>query len=328
MPYCTECGNKIPDGERFCRRCGTKLRTGVASPAPGQEPELEPATLPGQEPEPEPATLPGQEPEPEPAPEPEPTQEHDFPEYASERAVMPDESSSWDTPSDTKRGGRRTSNIILLVVALLCTVIIIALGCSAIGAHHGSGSGGGTAPQTNTQPTTSQTPAQPTAQSTEQPTTQQTPQPTTSQAPTQQTPQPAAQPKAQPAAQPTAQPDTAAKERAIAESREAGYAVVEGTIHVMTIPDYLAYTGQSAEPAAVAENQSRRIAFMDLDDGVKQDFDYDKPALGSEIDFAGPIDPWLSYDGKHVVIRAVTIKVSGSKIPGKDLVGAEVAYAG
>ena len=316
MPYCTECGNKIPDGERFCRRCGTKLRTGVASPAP--------------------------EPEPEPAPEPEPTQEHDFPEYASERAVMPDESSSWDTPSDTKRGGRKTSNIILLVVALLCTVVVIALGCSAIGVHNGSGNV--TAPQTNTQPTTSQAPAQPTAQPTEQSTSQQTPQPTASQTPaqptpqptTQQTPQPTtqptaqtpAQPTAQPTTQTTAQPDTAAKEKAIAESREAGYPVVEGTIRVMTIPDYLAFIGRSVDPAVASETQSRRIALIDLDDGVKQDCDYDKPVLGSEVNLGGPIDPWLSYDGKHVVIRAVTIKESGSKIPGKDLVNPEVIYEG
>ena len=39
MPYCTECGSKMPDDEQFCRQCGTKLRTWVTKPAPGQEPE-------------------------------------------------------------------------------------------------------------------------------------------------------------------------------------------------------------------------------------------------------------------------------------------------
>ena len=150
MPYCTECGSLMPDDEQFCRQCGTKLRTWVTKPAPGQEPEPVPGQEPWQEPvprqEPEPApgamTAPASAPEPAleplsaPEPVPEPAPEPDFQEYASERrAATSDEMPDWDAPSDTSSDGRRSSNIILLVVALICLAILIALGCSTMGAH-------------------------------------------------------------------------------------------------------------------------------------------------------------------------------------------------
>ena len=140
MPYCTECGSKMPDDEQFCRQCGTRLRAWVAKPAQEPEPafaqEPEPAPEPAQEPEPAFAQEPVPEPAFAPEPAPEPAPESGFQEYTSERrAVTPDEMSDWDAPSDTRSGGRKSSNIILLVVALLCMAILIALGCSTMGIH-------------------------------------------------------------------------------------------------------------------------------------------------------------------------------------------------
>jgi len=68
--FCRNCGNPLPDGARFCNRCGTQVKQ-PAAPAP------EPTFVPTQEsvPEPEPVFEPSPVPEPEPVFEPEPAQE-------------------------------------------------------------------------------------------------------------------------------------------------------------------------------------------------------------------------------------------------------------
>src|SRR5215472_14078742 len=38
MPFCTNCGSQVPDGGRFCARCGQAVGAAVANAAPAPEP--------------------------------------------------------------------------------------------------------------------------------------------------------------------------------------------------------------------------------------------------------------------------------------------------
>ena len=73
MPFCTNCGNQVPEGTKFCPSCGTPIIAKETEPA--VEPELEAAVTPEPVAEPiaEPEPTPAPEPVPEPIAEPEPT---------------------------------------------------------------------------------------------------------------------------------------------------------------------------------------------------------------------------------------------------------------
>lgn len=79
--FCTNCGAQVPDGSKFCTRCGSPIAAAPASaptpvppaPAPEPAPVPEPVATPAPAPEPIPAPpMPEQVAAPEPAPAPEP----------------------------------------------------------------------------------------------------------------------------------------------------------------------------------------------------------------------------------------------------------------
>ncbi len=79
--FCTECGETLPDGAKFCASCGSRVAVATPPPPPPPartEPEPEPGPV-AEEPEPVPEPEPEPEPEPAPEPEPEPVAEEPRP---------------------------------------------------------------------------------------------------------------------------------------------------------------------------------------------------------------------------------------------------------
>lgn len=69
--YCVKCGQQVPEGDRFCTRCGAPMELPVSSaaqPVPVPPPAPQPAPAQVTRPTPQPAPAPAAQPAPQPAP--------------------------------------------------------------------------------------------------------------------------------------------------------------------------------------------------------------------------------------------------------------------